>query len=93
MGKSKAREQQEKYEDLATDLRGEWNQLKDDYAGLEWSNPYLNQTNFMTGLDNTYSGLDNVYAGMDNVYSGLSNQMAGLTNVYSGLENTAEDLI
>ena len=34
MGKSKAREQQEKYEDLATDLRGEWNQLKDDNSSI-----------------------------------------------------------
>ena len=78
MGKSNARKQMESSLEKEEIARGQMELLKQQYAALDTSNPFLDQTNYMAGLENVYSGLDN--------------QMAGLTNVYSGLENTMEDL-
>tara|TARA_Y100001973_G_C5203812_1_gene339853 strand:+ start:1423 stop:2637 length:1215 start_codon:yes stop_codon:yes gene_type:complete len=85
MGKSKKRKAQEKAERNEEAAKRDADKYRSQYMALDISNPYLNQTNFMSGLKNQFAGLDNVYSGLENQYTGLS-------NVYSGLENTAEDL-
>jgi len=57
MGKSNAKKQMEANQILADDARIETQAMKQQYADMEFSNPFLNQTNFMSGLENTMDNL------------------------------------
>jgi len=92
MGKSKKRRNQEAAEENQRLAQIEAQGYKEQYLSEPITNPYLNQTNYMAGLDNVYSGMDNVYSGLENQFAGMKNVYSGMGNVYSGLENTMEDL-
>ena len=72
MGKSKARKAQEKAEDNAAISKAQADMYRTQYMQLDITNPYMNQTNYMSGLDNKFTGLDNVYSGLENTMEDLT---------------------
>mgnify|MGYP003113583260 CR=1 FL=1 len=72
MGKSKARKAQERAEEREGIAEQQANEFRQQYMDLDITNPYLNQTNFMAGLDNKFAGLGNVYSGLENTMEDLT---------------------
>ncbi len=74
-GARKARKRQAK---LDREARKRLEEMRQEYMGIEFKNPY--------------SGLENPYSNIPNRMDDLTNQFTGLENVYEGAENVFEDL-